>query len=113
MAERSGVGAKGQSAMYFVYVLTSRDTGKTYVGSSATPEERLLAHNAGRGGWTRSHRPWTRVLLEEHPDRDTAERRERYLKSGWGGRWLAKRLPECGQTGAGDASPSRDSRLGV
>ena len=78
--------------MYYVYVLQSERTGKLYVGSTADPEARLAAHNAGRGGWTRHDRPWIRLLLAAHPDRDTAMRREKYLKSGWGRRWLNSRM---------------------
>ncbi len=85
--------------MYYVYVLHSRLTRYLYIGSSATPDERLVAHNAGRGGWTKRYRPWIRVLLEEYPDRQTAEKRERYLKSGWGRRWLTKRLATLASNG--------------
>jgi putative endonuclease len=49
-------------------------------------------HNAGRTAWTKRARPWVRVLLEEQSDRQTAVRRERYLKSGWGRRWLTAYL---------------------
>ena len=65
--------------MYYVYVLRSFKHGRLYVGSSARPDERLASHNAGRVRSTKAYRPWERVLLEEHPDRNTAEKRERYL----------------------------------
>ncbi|MBN2562068.1 MAG: GIY-YIG nuclease family protein [Phycisphaerae bacterium] len=73
--------------VYYVYVLRN-SKGRLYIGSSSAPDERLVSHNAGRVRSTKSHRPWSRVLLEEHPDRQAAEKRERYLKSGWGRRWL-------------------------
>ncbi|MBU1694118.1 MAG: GIY-YIG nuclease family protein [Verrucomicrobia bacterium] len=76
--------------MYFVYVLQSTVGPHLYIGSSASPDERLAAHNAGRVRSTKAYRPWVRVLLEEHPDRVMAEKRERYLKSGWGHRWLKR-----------------------
>ena len=83
--------------MYYVYVLENAGSGRLYIGSSAQPDERLTAHNAGRVRSTKAYRPWTRVLLEEHPDRDGAVRRERYLKSGWGRRELVKlRCPRRG-----------------
>jgi putative endonuclease len=81
--------------MYYVYVLRNA-AGRLYIGSSAAPDERLASHNAGRVRSTKAHRPWQRILLEQHPDRDTATRRERYLKSGWGHRWLEKRLTDSG-----------------
>jgi putative endonuclease len=79
-------------AMYYVYVLRSRNQGRHYIGSSANPDKRLIAHNAGRVRSTKKWRPWERVFLEEHPNRVAAEKRERYLKSGWGRRWLRKCL---------------------
>jgi len=78
--------------MYYVYVLRTRSHDRCYIGSSANPDERLAAHNAGRVRSTKRWRPWERILLEEHPDRTVAEKRERYLKSGWGRRWLAGRV---------------------
>jgi predicted GIY-YIG superfamily endonuclease len=56
--------AKNRKKMkkYFVYVLYSEKSGKFYIGSTADPEGRLKAHNAGRGGWTKSFRPWKRIL---------------------------------------------------
>ncbi len=71
----------------YVYVLRNR-LGRLYIGSTADPDERLKSHNAGRVRSTKAHRPWRRVRLEAHADRNAAVRRERYLKSGWGRRWL-------------------------
>ena len=78
--------------MYFVYVLCSASHDRLYIGSSAAPDERLQSHNASRVRSTKAYRPWVRVLLEEYADRETAEKRERYLKSGWGRKELKKRL---------------------
>ena len=51
-----------------------------YVGSSAEPDARLGSHNAGRVRSIKAWRPWERVLLEEYPDRATAEKREPLLE---------------------------------
>ena len=80
------------SSPYYVYVLYTPRFDRLYIGSSAEPDERLTSHNAGRGGWTKHFRPWVRVLLEAHPTREAAAKREKYLKSGWGRRWLMKQL---------------------
>ena len=74
--------------MYYVYVLKNFEFNRLYIGSSASPDKRLMAHNAGKVKSTKRFRPWERILLEEHDDREKAEKRERYLKSGWGRRWL-------------------------
>ena len=76
----------------FCYVLQSKSTGSLYIGSSAAPDQRLASHNAGRVRSTKSARPWIRVHLEDFEDRQTAEKRERYLKSGYGRRWLLRHL---------------------
>jgi putative endonuclease len=87
---------------YFVYVLRSTVAARAYIGSSAEPDARFESHNALRVRSTKAWRPWVRVLLEEYPDRATAEKRERYLKSGWGRKelwlrvWRGGRAVECG-----------------
>ena len=78
--------------MYYVYVLRGEKGRRLTIGTSATPDERLRSHNAGRVRSAKPQRPWTRIHLEQHPDRDAAERRERFLKSGRGRRWLKARL---------------------
>ena len=82
--------------MYFVYVLHSESAQRLYIGSTAQPDIRLSSHNAGRVRSTAPYRPWARIHLEELPDRLTATKRERYLKSGWGRRWLMKKLASEG-----------------
>ena len=87
--------------MYYVYVLISCKNKKMYIGSSAEPEKRLKAHNAGRGEWSKRYRPWERVILESYSDREAAERREKYLKSGWGRRWIKQRIESGGVAESG------------
>jgi putative endonuclease len=76
--------------MYFVYVLKSEENGRFYIGSSENPDRRLDEHNSGKVKSTKSFRPWKRIFLEEHSSRSDAIRREKYLKSGWGRKVLAK-----------------------
>ena len=83
--------------MYSVYVLHSLKCERLYVGSSAKPDERLKSHNAGRVKSTKAYRPWERILLEEYPNRNAAEKREQYLKSGWGHRWLKNNIRRDGR----------------
>jgi putative endonuclease len=66
--------------MAFVYILECAD-GTYYVGWTAHLEQRVAAHNAGRGGrYTRLRRPVKLVYCEEHADRSSAQRREVALK---------------------------------
>ena len=74
--------------MMFVYVLRSEQDGRLYVGMSADVEKRLREHNSGRTKSTKGYRPWNLVHKEAFPDRETARKREKYLKSGYGKQWL-------------------------
>ena len=74
-----------------VYVLISEsDPDRHYIGLTSNLEKRLLWHNTGPKGQTRSHRPWRLSVSTEFADEVVAARFERYLKSG-SGRTFAKR----------------------
>lgn len=49
--------------------------------------KRLIEHNKGNVTSTKSFSPWKIVLIEDHKDRFTARKREKYLKSVAGRRW--------------------------
>ena len=80
--------------MFYVYALRSEKSGRTYVGMSQKPDQRLNAHNLGKSRWTSRHRPWSRFYLKEFETRAQARKHEKYLKSGWGRRSLIKVLTE-------------------
>jgi putative endonuclease len=68
--------------VYYVYILQSRKNGKLYIGQTNNLERRIEDHNAGLGGkYTQQNGPWVLVHSEKHPDRISAVRRERFLKS--------------------------------
>ena len=68
--------------MYYVYILKSLKTNKLYIGHTDDLIRRLEEHNTGRGGrYTRQNGPWKLVYSGSHPDRTSAVRRERFLKS--------------------------------
>jgi putative endonuclease len=63
-------------------VLQSLKTDRLYVGHTDNLVRRLEEHNTGRGGrYTRQNSPWVLVYSEPHPDRSSAMKRERHLKS--------------------------------
>jgi len=75
----------------FVYVLKNADDSLGfYVGLTSDLKARLDEHNAGRCPHTASSRPWQLHVVVEFSDARTANRFERYLKSG-SGRAFAKR----------------------
>ncbi len=66
--------------MTFVYILECAD-GSLYTGWTQDLDRRVATHNAGRGSrYTRLRLPVRLVYWEEHPDRQTAQRRELALK---------------------------------
>ena len=68
-------------AMYFVYILQSRSTGRFYVGQCNHLIERFHEHLRGVNLATRSRGPWWMPYFEVHPTRTDAIRRERKIKA--------------------------------
>lgn len=80
--------------MYFVYVLKSQKDGELYTGFTSNLERRLLEHNQGLEISTKSRIPFELIYYEWCIDKKDAIRREKYLKSGWGKRYLKLRLKD-------------------
>jgi len=65
---------------YFAYILECSD-GSFYVGSTQNVEERVKAHNSGRGAiFTFKRRPVRLVYQEGYARLEDAVKRERQLK---------------------------------
>jgi putative endonuclease len=78
--------------MKYSYVLLSDRDGEFYIGSTGDLRERLQQHNKGRVRSTAYRRPLRLIYYEGCLCADDALRRERYLKTGRGGRYLKQRL---------------------
>ena len=78
--------------MYYVYILKSLKDNKYYIGSSADVVARLAYHNSGRQRSTKNRVPFILIYTESHPDKATAEARERQIKSYKGGEAFRKLL---------------------
>ena len=78
--------------MTYSYVLLSDRDGNFYIGSTGDLRARFLKHNSGAVRSTAYRRPWRLIYYEGCWNADDARRRERYLKSGRGGRYLKQRL---------------------
>ena len=79
--------------MFTVYVLKSLRNGKRYVGS--TEKEaliRLREHNYGSNKWTRENGPFKLIYTEQFEIKSEALKREKFLKSGQGRKWLDEHL---------------------
>jgi putative endonuclease len=79
-------------AYYYTYVLRSLKDGNLYVGFSSNLINRLKAHNAGLVHSTKSRIPFELIYWEGCLNRIDATKREKYLKTAWGKRYIKNRL---------------------
>ncbi len=73
---------------FYIYVLKSEIHGIRYIGSGENVEERLRRHNKGDYKFTKGHRPWKIIYQEEYNSRGEAVKREKFLKTGQGRKFL-------------------------
>jgi len=78
--------------MYYVYVTISEKDGKLYTGSTDDLKRRLAEHSAGYSKSTMNRRPLTLIYYEACLMESDARKRERYLKSGMGKKYIHNRL---------------------
>ena len=79
------------------YVLLGSDGAYLYKGACRDLVERLRAHRAGLASRTKNRRPLTLVHSEYCETYQDALRKERYLKSGRGRAWLARKFEQEAQ----------------
>jgi putative endonuclease len=81
------------SKMFFwLYVLESRNDEKRYVGYTNDINKRLKEHEDGKVVSTEPRRPFKLIYLEGCTNQKDAMRREKYMKTTDGRRFLSKRL---------------------
>lgn len=78
--------------MRYVYVLTSQIDNELYVGSTLDLEKRLAEHNSGKVPATKDRRPLEVIHSEVFRNKYDAYFREKWLKTGWGRKYLKKTL---------------------
>ena len=78
--------------MFYVYVLRSAFDGNFYIGHTGNLRKRLLKHNSGKVNSTRERTPLGLVYYEASHNLMDAVRREKYLKTTYGHRYLSNRL---------------------
>jgi putative endonuclease len=79
-------------AMHYTYVLRSGQDEGFYTGCTSDLRQHYSEHASGRVRSTSHRRPLALVYYEASLSRDDALRRERFLKSGKGKRYLRTRL---------------------
>ena len=80
--------------MHYTYVLYSQCDGEWYTGATSDLKTRVREHAEGRVESTAWRRPLLLAYYEACLNREDAFRRERYLKTGRGKRYIRQRLAE-------------------
>ena len=80
--------------VYYVYVLKSIRDRNYYVGQTSNVEERVKLHNSGKVKSTKHRKPFVLVYYEACLSRKDSVKRELYLKTAWGKRYIKNRLKE-------------------
>ena len=75
-----------------MYVLQSESDSGFYIGFSTDLKRRLSEHTRGASSATKSRGPWKLIYYEAYMEREDAEGREKFLKSGAGRRFLRTQL---------------------
>jgi len=78
--------------MCYTYVMESGKDGQWYTGVTSDLKARLRSHLKGQVRSTHYRRPFRFVYYEACLSEADGRRRERYLKSGRGKRYLKQRL---------------------
>ena len=79
--------------MFYVYVLRSESDSGFYIGFSTNLRARLRQHQDGESLATSHRGPWKLIYYEAYTEREDAEGREKFLKSGAGRRLKLGRFP--------------------
>ncbi|PJC65468.1 MAG: excinuclease ABC subunit C [Candidatus Colwellbacteria bacterium CG_4_9_14_0_2_um_filter_50_12] len=80
------------SKWYYVYVLLSKKDDELYIGYTQDLERRIEEHNTKKNFSTKSRLPLLLVYVEACLNEEDAKRRENYLKTTQGRRFLKVRL---------------------
>jgi len=80
------------SRYHCVYVMESEKDGDLYVGYTRDVEKRVKEHNKGEVWSTKGRLPMKLIYWEGCINRQDATRREKYLKTAWGKRYIKERV---------------------
>lgn len=78
--------------MYYTYLLESLKDKSWYIGYTANLKIRFTKHNEGRNKATKNKMPWELIYYEAYANRLDAKKREIFLKSGSGRKFLKKQI---------------------
>ncbi|MFA7283385.1 MAG: GIY-YIG nuclease family protein [Candidatus Omnitrophota bacterium] len=76
----------------YVYVIRSKKDLKFYTGATSDLRKRFREHHEGKVPSTKNRGPFELIYFEACISREDAFKREKYLKTGMGKRYLRNRL---------------------
>ena len=82
------------TSFHYVYVLRSQKDGNNYVGYTNDLRRRITEHQTGAVPSTRNRQPLELIYYEACLSQADATKREKYLKSSWGKRYIKNRLED-------------------
>lgn len=84
-----------QVMFFCVYIIESKkEKGYLYIGSTNNLQRRIKEHNNGENKSTKSRIPWKLIYCEASLNEKDAIRREGYLKTSQGNRFIQTRIKE-------------------
>ncbi len=78
--------------MYYIYILQSKKEKNLYTGFTENLKLRFEQHEKGQVDSTKNRRPLKLIYYEACLNQQDAVRREKYLKTAYGKRYLKSRL---------------------
>jgi len=78
--------------MFYVYILKSLGDGGLYIGCTGGLKDRMKSHANGNVKSTKKRLPMELIYYEACNYKDDAFRREKYLKTTYGRRYIRHRL---------------------
>ncbi len=78
--------------MYYVYILQSEKDNKLYTGYTSNLKQRIKMHFSSEVESTKTRLPLKLIYYEAYTEKEDAQGREKFLKSGSGKRFIRKQL---------------------
>ena len=88
---RGGRGA-AHLVMFYTYILQSKKDKLLYIGFSEDLKQRILDHDNGLVSATKNRLPLQLIYYEACLNKESALKREKFFKTGYGRRFLKNRL---------------------
>ena len=79
--------------MYYIYIL-KMNNNKLYTGSTSDLKRRIIEHKKGKVTSTKNFLPVDLILYEGYILKSDAQRREKYLKTTEGKRFLRQQIKD-------------------